>query len=51
LRINFTSLRTIVGVVCKDGIILGTEKLMVSKMLVEGTNRRIFNVSDNIGMV
>jgi len=42
---------TIVGVVCKDGIVLGTEKLMVSKMLVEGTHRRIFNISDNVGMV
>lgn len=42
---------TIVGVVCKDGVLLGTEKLMVSKMLVEGSHRRIFNVHDNIGIV
>jgi len=42
---------TIIGVVCKDGIILGSEKLMVSKMLVEGTHRRIYNIHDNIGMV
>ena len=48
---SLISLRTIVGVVCKDGIVLGTEKLMVSKMLVEGSHRRIFNVHDNIGIV
>jgi 20S proteasome alpha/beta subunit len=32
-------------------VILGSEKLFVSKMLVEGTNRRIFNIHDNLGMV
>merc|ERR1711907_498726 len=42
---------TIVGVVCKDGVILGSEKLVLSKMLVEGTNRRIHNVHDSCGMV
>jgi len=42
---------TIIGVLCKDGVILGSEKLMVSKMLVEGTNRRIFNVAEHVGIV
>jgi len=42
---------TIIGVLCKDGVILGSEKLFVSKMLVEGTNKRIFNVHDNLGVV
>jgi len=42
---------TFVGVRCKDGVILGSEKLVVSKLLVEGTNRRIFNVHDNLGIV
>jgi 20S proteasome subunit alpha 7 len=43
--------RTIVGVKCSDGIILGAEKLVFSKMLVEGTNRRIYNIEKKIGMV
>jgi 20S proteasome subunit alpha 7 len=42
--------RTVVGVKCKDGILLGAEKLMYSKLLVEGTNPRIFSVSKHIGM-
>jgi 20S proteasome subunit alpha 7 len=42
--------RTIVGVKCKDGVILGAEKLVFSKLLVEKTNKRIFNVDKNIGM-
>ena len=31
------------GVVCKDGIILGTEKIVVSKMMVSRTNKRIYS--------
>jgi len=38
------------GVVCQDGIILAAEKLLVSKMLVEDTNKRIYNIDDSIGM-
>lgn len=41
---------TIVGVKCKDGVILGAEKLIGSKLLVEDTNRRIYNIDDSIGM-
>jgi len=41
---------TIIGVLCKDGVILASEKLLISKMLVEDTNRRIFNIDSNIGM-
>ena len=43
--------RTIVGVKCKDGVILGAEKQVFSKLLVERTHRRIFNVEHSIGMV
>jgi len=43
--------RTIVGVKCKDGVILGAEKQVFSKLLVEHTNRRIFNVDRSAGVV
>jgi 20S proteasome subunit alpha 7 len=39
------------GVVCKDGIILGTEKIVVSKMMVSGTDKRIYSVTKSIGSV
>eukprot|EP01016_Furgasonia_blochmanni_P033583 TRINITY_DN3521_c0_g1_i3.p1 TRINITY_DN3521_c0_g1~~TRINITY_DN3521_c0_g1_i3.p1 ORF type:complete len:195 (+),score=56.08 TRINITY_DN3521_c0_g1_i3:186-770(+) len=42
---------TIIGIKCKDGIILGSEKLLHSKLLVEDTNRRIHTVDNHIGMV
>ena len=31
---------TIAGVVCKDGVILGTEKIVVNKMMVSGTEEK-----------
>lgn len=37
------------GVVCKDGIILGTEKIVQSKMMVSGTDKRVYNVSKQVG--
>lgn len=43
--------RTIVGIKCKDGILLGAEKLIVSKLWVDGTNRKIHNVDSHIGLV
>ena len=39
------------GVRCKDGIILGTEKIVVNKMMVSGTDKRIFSVNPNLGCV
>lgn len=39
------------GVVCKDGIIIGTEKIVQSKMMVSGTDKRCYNVSKQIGLV
>mmetsp|Transcript_57064 Transcript_57064/g.105495 ORF Transcript_57064/g.105495 Transcript_57064/m.105495 type:complete len:254 (+) Transcript_57064:95-856(+) len=41
---------TAVAVCCKDGIIFATEKFLVSKMLVPGTNKRIFPISRQAGM-
>jgi len=41
---------TAIGIRCKDGIVLGVEKLIVSKMLVEGTNRRISTVDRHAGV-
>merc|ERR1712216_800581 len=41
---------TAVGVRCKDGVVMGFEKLVVSKMLVEGSSRRIFTVSEHVGL-
>ena len=39
------------GVVCKDGIIMGTEKIVHSKMMVSGTDKRIYNITKQIGSV
>lgn len=41
---------TCVGVQCKDGVVLGVEKAVVSKMLVEGSNRRLYTVDMHTGM-
>jgi 20S proteasome subunit alpha 7 len=35
---------------CLDGIVLGAEKLVFSKLLVEGTNRRLYNLDDRLGL-
>jgi 20S proteasome subunit alpha 7 len=41
---------TAIGLRVKDGVVLGVEKLIISKMLVEGSNRRIFHVDKHIGL-
>lgn len=41
---------TAVGICCKDGVVLGVEKLIVSKMLVEGSSRRIHGVDRHAGL-
>jgi 20S proteasome subunit alpha 7 len=38
-------------VVCKDGIILGTEKIVMNKMMVSGTDKRVYNITKQIGSV
>ena len=42
---------TIAGVVCKDGIILGTEKIVMNKMMLSGTDKRSYNITKQIGSV
>ena len=39
------------GVVCKDGVILGTEKIVVNKMMVSGTDKRAYSITREIGCV
>ena len=40
----------VLGVRCKDGVVLGVEKLLAMKMLVPGANRRIAAVDRHAGM-
>ena len=42
---------TAVGVRCKDGVILGVEKLLASKMLVPGSGRRVQTIDEHVGAV
>mmetsp|Transcript_7235 Transcript_7235/g.10766 ORF Transcript_7235/g.10766 Transcript_7235/m.10766 type:complete len:270 (-) Transcript_7235:115-924(-) len=42
---------TAVGIRCADGIVMAVEKPLVSKMLVAGSNRRVFGVASHAGMV
>jgi 20S proteasome subunit alpha 7 len=42
---------TIVGVKCKNGIVLGTEKVVLSKMMVAGTDKRILSITTQAGGV
>eukprot|EP00456_Euglypha_rotunda_P013756 TRINITY_DN14194_c0_g1_i1.p1 TRINITY_DN14194_c0_g1~~TRINITY_DN14194_c0_g1_i1.p1 ORF type:complete len:293 (-),score=40.15 TRINITY_DN14194_c0_g1_i1:110-988(-) len=45
---------TVVGIRCKDGVVLGAEKSLASKMLVKtsdgGANRRIYTVDEHVGL-
>lgn len=41
---------TVLGLRCKDGVVLAVEKLIISKLLVEGSNRRIYNVDRHAGV-
>ncbi|XP_042060543.1 proteasome subunit alpha type-3-like isoform X2 [Salvia splendens] len=41
---------TVVAIKCKDGIVMGVEKLIASKMLLPGSNRRIHSVHRHSGM-
>jgi len=41
---------TAIGLKCKDGIVLAVENLQISKMLVPGTNRRIYTIGPNLGI-
>lgn len=41
---------TLLGVRCKDGVVMGVEKTIISKMLVAGSNRRLYSVDEHTGM-
>jgi len=41
---------TAIGIRCKDGVVLAVEKLIHSKLLVPGANRRIQTVDRHIGL-
>lgn len=42
---------TAIGIRCKDGVVLALEKLITSKLLKPGANKRIATVDRNIGVV
>ena len=42
---------TCVGIRCKDGVVLAVEKIITSKLLKPGANRRIATVDRNVGVV
>mmetsp|Transcript_8141 Transcript_8141/g.8296 ORF Transcript_8141/g.8296 Transcript_8141/m.8296 type:complete len:268 (+) Transcript_8141:133-936(+) len=41
---------TAIGIKCSDGILVAVEKPQVSKMLVKGSNRRVFGIDSHAGM-
>ncbi|CAE8581161.1 unnamed protein product [Polarella glacialis] len=41
---------TTIAICCKDGVVFAAEKFLLSKMLVPGTNKRIFPVHRHAGM-
>lgn len=42
---------TCIGIKCKDGVVLATEKLVTSKLLKPGANKRIATIDRNMGIV
>ena len=42
---------TAIGIRCKDGVVLGLEKLVSSKLLKKDANKRISTVDRNMGVV
>lgn len=42
---------TCVGIRCKDGVVLAVEKIITSKLLKPGANKRIATVDRNVGVV
>ncbi|CAD7923857.1 unnamed protein product [Amoebophrya sp. A120] len=42
---------TCLAMICKDGVVLASQKLKLSKMLVHGTNRRAYAISKTSGCV
>ena len=42
---------TCIGIRCKNGVVLAVEKIVTSKLLKTGANKRIATVDRNIGIV
>jgi len=45
-----SSAGTVIAVRCTDGVVMGVEKILISKMLVEGTNKRLHACDEHIGI-
>jgi len=43
--------RTVIGIKCKDGVVLGVEKILHSRLLKKHVNRRIMTVDLHAGFV
>ena len=43
--------RTAIGIRGKDGVVMGVEKLVTSKLYEQGANKRLFNIDTHIGGV
>jgi 20S proteasome subunit alpha 7 len=41
---------TVLAIVCKDGVILASEKIRASKTITSGSNKTIYSVAPHIGM-
>ncbi|XP_051057744.1 proteasome subunit alpha type-3-like [Phodopus roborovskii] len=41
---------TAIRIRCKDGVVFGVEKLVLSKLYDEGSNKRLFNGDQHVGM-
>ncbi|KAL9037719.1 MAG: hypothetical protein Q9214_005573 [Letrouitia sp. 1 TL-2023] len=42
---------TAIGIRCRDGVVLAVEKIIVSKLLKSGANKRIASIDRNFGMI
>jgi 20S proteasome subunit alpha 7 len=49
LRLTLRSVA--IGLRCKDGVILAVERMVHSKLLVPGSNKRILGIDRHIGLV
>ena len=41
---------TVIGIRCSDGVVLGVEKVIFSKMLLPSSNRRVATVAPHVGV-
>jgi 20S proteasome subunit alpha 7 len=41
---------TTIGIRCKDGVVLGVEKIITHKMLVPTSNRKVYTVDEHVGI-